>query len=304
MIRMEFLVACAGFCFFSAAALAATLSLRTDGPLLQFQNGDTTVAEYAHGDVPFKPYMKTLRTPAGVQVLRDAPHDHLHHHALMYAIGINEKSYWSEEETAGHQVHQDFSYPAPTESRVGFIQQLDWKPGLTEKAQLKETRSVGLLHGEKLDATLMDWETALVAQEAVQLTGSHYYGLGVRFIEAMDQNGRFLYADGTPGEIVRGDERNTPGPWCAYQVEADGKPITVALFAHPENTHPTLWFTMGDATKNFAYLSATLHLYKKPIDLKKGDTLRQRYGVALWDGLRSPEEIRALKAWWEKQALK
>ena len=35
----------------------------------------------------------------GENLLRDAPHDHLHHHALMYGIRVNGVNFW--EETPG-----------------------------------------------------------------------------------------------------------------------------------------------------------------------------------------------------------
>ena len=43
---------------------------------------------YSYRSVPAKPYVKRLTTPGGVNILRDAPHDHLHHHALMMALGV------------------------------------------------------------------------------------------------------------------------------------------------------------------------------------------------------------------------
>ena len=45
---------------------------------------------------PMKLYVSQLFTPQGTQVLRDSPHDHVHHHALMYAIGIDGADFWSE----------------------------------------------------------------------------------------------------------------------------------------------------------------------------------------------------------------
>ena len=62
---------------------------------------------YRHAGTKFKPYVERLFTPKGVQVLRDAPHDHVHHHALMLAFGLNEElDYWGEvhAKVAGRQV--------------------------------------------------------------------------------------------------------------------------------------------------------------------------------------------------------
>ncbi len=50
---------------------------------------DKPVLDYRFANVPFKPYVEKLYTPSGVNVLRDSPHDHQHHHALMFALGVN-----------------------------------------------------------------------------------------------------------------------------------------------------------------------------------------------------------------------
>ncbi len=120
------------------------------------------------------------------------------------------------------------------------------------------------------------------------LSGSHYFGLGMRFLESMDKIGWFRNADDRPGEVVRGDERLVQSAWCAYSAEANGKPVTVAMFDHPHNPRPAMWFTMA---KPFAYLSATLNLHEQPLIVSSGEPLLLRYGVALWDGRISSESI-------------
>jgi len=84
--------------------------------------------------------------------------------------------------------------------------------------------------------------------------------------------------------------------WCAYTAPVDNKPVTVAMFDHPENArHPASWFTMKTP---FAYLSATLNLAKEPMTLTAGKPLRLRYGVALWDGKIEAGQIgRAYQTW-------
>ncbi|MHC4656117.1 MAG: DUF6807 family protein, partial [Planctomycetota bacterium] len=59
--------------------------------------------------VPFKPYVQQLFSPAGVNILRDAPADHLHHHALMFAVKVNGVNFWEETPTAGKQLHKFFT---------------------------------------------------------------------------------------------------------------------------------------------------------------------------------------------------
>jgi len=115
-------------------------------------------------------------------------------------------------------------------------------------------------------------------------------------VESMDKVGTFFNASDAEGEGVRGTEKLTRATWCAYTAEADGKPVTVAMFDHPDNArHPAYWFTMYDP---FSYLSATLNLWKEPMTLKTGQPLTLRHGVALWDGRIDKDTVeKAYQRW-------
>jgi hypothetical protein len=171
--------------------------------------GERTVFEYRYQDVPFKPCVQTFYTPSGVQVLRDAPHDHLHHHALMYAIGVDGVDFWQEARAPGKQVHRafgDFGDTNPKANQAGLTEELDWvKPD--GAVALKEQRTIAALLEDGLGASLLTWESAFELpddKETAELTGSHYFGLGMRFIESMDKVGTFFNAADGEGEVVRG----------------------------------------------------------------------------------------------------
>jgi hypothetical protein len=118
----------------------------------------------------------------------------------------------------------------------------------------------------------------------------------MRFLESMDAAGEFRNRGTDSVEVVRGDERNFRSPWCAYTASADGKPVTAAMFDHPDNPrHPATWFTMA---KPFAYLSATLNLHKEPLKVAADKPLHLRYGVAFWDGRVEPEQIEKVYRSW------
>ena len=51
-------------------------------------------------------------------------------------------------------------------------------------------------------------------------------------------------------------------------------------------------------TKPFAYLSATLNIWKEPLVVTKDRPLVVRYGVAVWDGEKSVAEIQKLCERW------
>jgi len=262
------------------------------------KSGWRPLLRYRHANVPFKPYVQELFTPAGTNILRDAPEDHLHHHALMFALGVNGASFWAETPACGKQMHLHLGTPeknpddrTPTD---GLTHTLRWRTA-EGVSVLEERRAIRAMYEAEHNATLLFWESTLTAIEGldeVVLTGSHYYGLGMRFVESMDKDGAFLYAGDAPGEIVRGDERLTPGPWCAYTGVAEGRRVTVAMFDHPDNPrYPALWFTMQTP---FAYLSATRNLWKEPMPLMPGEPVHFRHAIAVWDGAKDAATIAAM----------
>jgi hypothetical protein len=273
------------------ALVGALAGLRAEPVTLGPADRSTLVYESAAH--PLKPYVAQLRTPGGIAVLRDSPADHVHHHALMFALSVEGVSFWEEKAGAGKQVPGNL-----TRERDRLTQILDWTVP-DGRIVLHEERTVRLHTESGLPATLLTWRSRLQAPRAagsVKLTGSHYYGLGARFVVAMDKDGTFHNSAGAEGEVVRGTERLTHAAWCAYTAAVDGKPVTFAIFSHPGNLrHPPRMFTM---TAPFAYLASTLNLWKEPWTLTSDQPLDLRYGVAVWDGRIEPAAIEALYRRW------
>ena len=258
---------------------------------------------YRYENVPFKPYVQQLFSPRGVNVLRDAPADHLHHHALMFAIAVDGVDFWEEQQAPGRQVHQSFAEVKIGKRNdvpdAGFTEQLNWVNPRNQELLLKESRTIEICQLDEFKATLLNWQSTLAVpsgKESVTLTGSHYFGLGMRFLESMDTGGHFCNAEGKAGDVVRGDERLVRARWCSYTAEVNGKPVTVTMFGHPDNLrHPTQWFTM---TKPFAYLSATLNLHREPLKVTSDRPLVLRYAVVVWDNRVENEQIENVYNWW------
>lgn len=295
------LLAVVGITLFSAGASPPpALTIARLGDSVWVCRGKTPVLQYRFQDVPYKPYVQAWCSPNGVQVLRDAPHDHKHHHALMYAIKVDGVNFWEEQEAPGKQVHLAFDALETGEAdgtRVArLVEQLEWRAPDSDAVLLLETRTI-TVYDVPVPA-LITWESRFTlppGRETATLGGSHYHGLGMRFVESMDTVGSFTTPAGELGELVRGDEHLTPGPWCAYTAPADGKTVTVAMFDGPGNVRPALWFTMKES---FAYLSATLNLYREPLEVTADKPLVLRYGAALWDGKATKEEIDAVYRRW------
>jgi hypothetical protein len=289
------------------------MRITTEENIISVYKGNSVLLRYRYRDVPFKPYVQQLFTPSGINILRDAPSDHLHHHALMFAVAVDGVNFWEEQQAPGQQVHRSFA-----ETKIDkcndvpnacFTEQLDWINPRSQELLLKESRTIEVCQVDEFKATLLNWKSTLAVpfgKESVTLTGSHYFGLGIRFLESMDTGGQFSNAEGKTGDVVRGDERLVKARWCSYSAKANGTPVTVAMFGHPDNLrHPTQWFTM---TEPFAYLSATLNLHREPLKVTSGKPLVLRYAVAIWDNRIEPrpvkdrrgenEQIENVYHWW------
>ena len=282
---------------------ASSLRLEKNDYAVSIFTGERQVLEYRFVESPFKPYVSKLFTPSGVQILRDSPSDHKHHHALMLALAVDSIDFWAEAEGAGQEKNRSLSLENARVEKglesAGLSQGLEWVGGPEKQVLLLEKRAVIAYQGPALGATLLTWHSRLQTppgRRSSVLTGSHYFGLGLRFVESMDQGGHFINSEGSAGDPVRGSERLTSARWCAYTASADGHPVTAAVFDHPSNArHPARMFTMAPP---FAYLAATLNLWKEPMTLTPGRDLALNYGVALWDGETKADEIERLYRLW------
>jgi len=281
------------------------VQIKADQDKFTISAGQRPVLTYQSVASPQKPYVAEMFSPAGVQVLRDAPADHLHHHGLMFAVGVNGVDFWGEKGATGKQALRgkcEHSTGRILQQPGGYLTQtLEWRDA-QNKLLLIEDRKVGVAPlSQPTPVTLVVWNTNLSAvPEAgkLLLDGHHYYGLGMRFLQSMDTGGRFFNAANEAGEVVRGSERLVPTKWCAYTAKADGKQVTVAIFDHPTNLrYPNKMFTM---TPPFAYLSATLNLWKEKYELTTEKTLTLKYAVAVWDGETPTEQVEKLYGQWSQ----
>ena len=280
-----------------------TMRVVTGDNAVSVYTGDSERLRYNYRGVPFKPYLRQIVSPNGVGILREAPSDHLHHHALMFAVAVDGVNFWEERKSNGRQVHRSFTGVRDKRSggglRTGFTELLDWVAPKPRGVLLTERRTIEMHGRDTAGASMLTWRSRLAlppGKKTARLTGAHYFGLGMRFVPSMDTGGRFDNATGKDGKVVRGTEKLTPATWCAYFAKADGKAVTVAMFDHPGNPrHPAAWFTM---TRPFAYLSATMNLSKKPLTMSADKPLTLQYGLAVWDGHVQRDRIeKAYKKW-------
>ncbi len=276
---------CGCFLVFAAAVSAeGPLKLTVGDALLEVSEGNSPVLQYKYRDVPFKPYALSWFTPKGVNILRDAPEDHKHHHSLMYAIKVNDINFWEETDVAGRQLHRAFSNVRVEADRAGFTETLAWLGPKGSKVQILELRSLTHHTTGSGSVRLLTWQSVLRCPKeggTVTLAGSIYHGLGMRFPEYMDKVGTFRFAADETGAFDDGPHHLAQAAWCAYTVADAEHPVTVAMFSATENPCPTLWFTMLEP---FSYLAGTFDLSRNPMTLNADETLTATYGLAAWDG--------------------
>ncbi len=258
----------------SAAETPPLVPLRAaDGPV---------VALWQKVPNPNKPYIAQLFAPGEkpVPLLADSPPDHFHHHGLMFALRADDTDFWAEKDI-NNAGRQELTETVAAPAGDGFAQRLRWL-ATDGTPLLDESRQVRVrVTGKGADAVhWLDWQSTLTpaaGREAVRLSGSQYFGLGMRFLPEWAIHGEFIWSDAaTPPAI--GGERVSPGDWCAVRCVIEGRPVTVLMLAHTANPRPGEWFTMS---KPFCYLSATLNLKNEPFTLAKGQSWTLRYSLAV-----------------------
>jgi len=266
---------------------------------------------YAFAPGKFKPCVKELCTLKGDNILRDAPFDHLHHHALMYAIKVNGLNFWEETPGCGVEKPVQTAPPEFGSSPQGLPQAvlrqtLHWVgpaeallPDTTKAALLIERRTLTLTVNEAQQEVALQWKSEFEVgpqTNQVTLTGANYHGLGMRFLKEMDPLAEHLNAGGKP-DLSGSKQDATPHRWGSVSFDRPGRPVTVVLFGHPSNARgPANYFSMKTP---FAYLSATQGLEKEPLVYRSGDKFQLNYLVTLYPELKSPEAIHARGRQWE-----
>ena len=197
---------------------------------------------YTYDLSQFKPYVKELYTPEGLNVLLDSPDDHKHHHGLMFACKVDGINFWEEVENSGKQETLNISElhveSAGTSNETGFSCDVQWMQPETRQVLVYEKRVIKAKTAPELQANIISWESQFripASDKTAILSGAHYNGLGMRFLRSMDKDGRFMTADNQKGSIFRGQERLTSARWCAYLAQDGEKKVTIAMFGLPEN---------------------------------------------------------------------
>ncbi len=88
----------------SEPVVGEQLAILRDGEHVEVRQGDWLLLRYRYAGASHKSYVEELLSPAGTNVLRDAPSDHLHHHGLMLAWSVNGTNFWEVRENSGREL--------------------------------------------------------------------------------------------------------------------------------------------------------------------------------------------------------
>jgi hypothetical protein len=265
--------------------------------------GGKPLMVYSFVPQKYKPYVKELYTTKGYNILRDSPFDHLHHHALMYAIRVNGINFW--EETAGCGIQKPVQTLAPEigrnagglpEARISQV--IHWLapqdaflPDTNAPALLVERRTITLTLDEKLQEVAVHWRSQFklgTKTNTVVLTGANYNGLGMRFPKELDPVAVHMTAAGKP-DLDGNKQDVSRHAWEAVQFNAPGNPATIVLYGHPRNARgEACFFSMRTP---FAYLAATQGLDKEPLVYQQGQEFELNYLVTLYPELKTADSI-------------
>jgi hypothetical protein len=276
-------------------------------------NGGTKVLVYAFDAQKFKPYVKELCTIKGDNILRDSPFDHLHHHALMYAIKVNGVNFW--EELSGHGVEKVIESPEPvlgTSDANGarlpqatITQRIHWLapqdaflPDNAPVALLIEKRTLVLTVNAALQEVALEWKSEFEVgpkTNAVTLTGANYHGLGMRFRQDLDALAVHSLGGVRP-DLSNNRQEVSAAPWAAVSFAAPGQPATIALAGHPANARGNA--TYFNMLTPFAYLAATQGLDKDSLVYRQGEKFQLHYLVLVYPEPRPNDAmLKHIESW-------
>jgi hypothetical protein len=201
------------------------------------------VLRYVFDPRQHKPYVAEFSAPGGRNILRNAPADHLHHHALMYAIKVNGLNFW--EEVSGNGVERVVETTATVSGGTATLRQLiHWVA--PQDAFLADTTPAALLIEHRtliltVDATTresaLEWKAEFEVgnkTNEVALTGANYHGLGMRFLQQLDAHANHNYAGRKP-DLSNNRQEVSAAKWAAVSFTAPDQPATIVLVPHPAN---------------------------------------------------------------------
>jgi len=280
------------------------LTLRRNALGFELHDGDRLAALYraaeelARRESP-KPCFHPIYTPSGILITEYRPADHLWHTGLYFGwVHANEANLWggpwylpetgkyeSVDNSHGVQRHDAFADERASESGVSIRETLTWldqadRPMASEVrtyAFRKLTDRSGYFWTVDTEVRPTGEKLRMASSQSVARYSGFELRMGPPFADALHRS----------SEGLTGHE-NTMHQKARWVCAAGATGGAVVMMDHPQNPrHPVTWFTR----KNL--LGAGL-LMEGPLELKRGESLNLRYGLAILDREPSADEIEDL----------
>lgn len=280
---------------------------------IDFLRGTQIVTRYHHGPRVAKPYFWPVNSPSGIPLTRSWPMteaatgeatDHVHQKSLWFCHGdvipegisltrkikgIEGVDFWSETPGHGTIVCKKVGQPRVQGNEASIETFNEWLTVDGVKI-LEEKRTIRLV--AMPDSSLLILDSDLHATVCPITFGDTKEGsLGVRVRQELTEQkgkGQLTNAEGKVGELL--GVWGQKSAWCDDSGTVDGKPIGIAIFAHPSNSVATCWHSRGYglmAANPFGRKKSGFPAMKnetEPLKLPQGQKLRLRYGIYLHQG--------------------
>ena len=280
--------------FVTAIFVAVCIPFANAGDKVEFKKGDSTLDITIDGQ-PFatynfshklpKPFLMPVRTTSGVvvnRILNDASDaDHPHHKGVWNSVDeINGIKFWKEDGPIRNTSVKVVKSGGP----VGIFEAVnEWQHPETKVPQITETATL-TIHANRLLVYDMTF-TASDVDAVFEDTKEGMFGIRVAPSMKEKNGGHIVASDGSESSK---NCWGKPFPWIDYYGTVDGKTVGVAIMDHPGNFRPSRYHVRDyglfsiSPFGNKSYTNGAEEA--APVHLKKGESLRLRYGMYFHDG--------------------
>lgn len=273
------------------AAETPVVSFRAEKGRVEVSVGGKAVGTYVYRDAKIpRPYFAHVRGPGGVPLTRNHPPvagrdatDHATYHpGIWMAFGdISGADFWRNRATV---VHESFvEAPRGGPGRGAFVVRNRYVAGDGARTVCFETCRFSL--HVRPSGYLLIWDSTFTSPDADFTFGDQEeMGLGIRVATPLtvQRGGHITNSDGGIDEKqVWGRQAN----WCDYGGTVEGRRVGITLMPDPKNFRRS-WYHARDYGLLLAnpFGRAAFHAGpKSAVTVQRGETLRLRFGLLLYD---------------------
>ena len=280
-------IACCAICSNSAAAdMNASWEDKTTA---RISYGDRTIVHLNYNAAVAKPCIDQIFSPGGVEIIGNRPKDTEENQGITLTFTVDDVDFSRVQATSGHQTSMGVNRAGAEKFNginAGFCsREIGWFEPKFDYPLLVENRLIEAYYSKGHDVTLICWQSCLKPSQqkhSVAIKGNRDSGLQMRLPKTANETRLFNSSD----RKVSDSKENTPKvdriKWCAYSTTVNRKPITVALFDHPDNFQHSM--VKSAISEESVSITAMVDQWEKPIIVEATRPLTLRYGIAVWDG--------------------